>query len=403
MSIYDIIGRNRHNMSRKIQNWAFIAPRMSHDLSEYFAGILDCVKTRPDIFLHYYTFFDTDLSQMTEMDGIISYTLPDVSFQDLLHKAGRPSPPTVVITTCRPNSHSLAYAHIDADGVAERVFALLKRRHCQSYAFCSNHAEHFLGESAALLRAYRRVVFAETGTMPRLFRPISTRNPNLISTEIERFVEWTDKQIKPCGIFVHSDDVARKMLDTCRLKGIRVPEDLRVIGTGNSDIFCERTYPTLSSYAVDHGKTGYSAAVALMHMIEDGWSARRASFEVPLTDVVERGSTLDEHGSARLAQAALEFIRAELNNGRAPTIRDVAFHLNISRRKIEKDFLDTIGHTIHDEIADYRLDLLCKQLSSTTEPVGQLALASGFGTITQANRAFKAKFGMTMTEYRHSR
>jgi len=339
-------------MSRKIQNWAFIAPRMSRDLSEYFAGILDCVKHRPEIFLHSFTYTQADLSQITEMDGIISYTQPDAAFWELFRKAGRPRPPTVVITTCRPKNRSLAYAHIDADGVAGRVFNLLKRRHCRSYAFCSNHTEHFLGESAALLRAYRRVVFAETGTMPRLFRPISTCDPNLIQNEVERFHEWTRKQIKPCGIFVHSDDVARKLLDTCRLKGIRVPGDFRVIGTGDSAVFCERTYPTLSSYAVDHEKTGYSAAVALQHMLEDGWSARRASFEVPLTEVSERASTIDEHGSARLAQEARTFIRAELDRGVAPTIRDVAYHLNVSRRKLEQDFAEIYGRTIHDEIAN---------------------------------------------------
>lgn len=389
-------------MTGKIQNWAFIAPRMSRDLSEYFAGILDCIKTRPDIFLHSYTFGDTDLSPLASMDGIISYTVPPASFWDIFKTSGRPHPPMVAITMCKPTNPSIAYAHIDPDGVAERVFALLYRRHCRSYAFCSNHSAFQINESAALLSAFRRIVYAETGKMPTLFRPISTRDPNLIPSEIERFVIWADKQIKPCGVFVHDDNVARKMLDTCRLKGIRVPEDFRIVGTGNSAVFCERTHPTLSSYAVNHPKTGFAAAAALLHMIEDGWTAQRASFAVSLMDVYERGSTLDERGSARLAQAAIVFIRHELDDGHAPTIRDVAFHLNVSRRKIEKDFVDTIGHTIHDEIAAYRLNLLSKRLRSTSDPVGRLALRVGFGTITQANRAFKMKFGMTMTEYRRS-
>ena len=241
-------------MSRSIQNWAFVAPKMSRDLSEYFEGILDFIKDDPSIFLHAFTFADSDIRTIADMDG-----------------------------------------------VAARVADLLVRRNCRAYAFCSSHAPYFTDESSALLKAYRRQIFARTGQMPRLFRPISTLNVNLIESEVKRFTAWCAKVPKPCGMFVHGDDVARKMLDACRLKGIKVPDELRVVGTGNSPLYCERTFPTLSSYAIDHHKAATEAARTLRRLINEKASPRKASYEIPLSDVTERASSVDARGSARRA------------------------------------------------------------------------------------------------------
>ena len=387
-------------MNGKIQNWAFVAPKMSRDLSEYFEGILDFIKDDPSIFLHAFTFADRNISDLRSMHGIISYTVPPPEVMKVFR--GR-HPPIVAITMCKPTDPTLCYAHIDPNGVAERVVDLLVKRNCNSYAFCSSHAPYFTNESAALLKAFRRQLFARTGRMPKFFRPISTLNINLIGSEVKRFTSWFEQMPKPCGMFVHGDDVARKMLDSCRLKGIKVPDEMRVIGTGNSPMYCERTFPTLSSYAIDHHRAAADAARALQRLIAGELTPQEASYEIPLTDVVERASSVDERGSARLAQEARDFIRRQLQRGHAPAARDIAFHLNVSVRKIENDFSAIHGHTLRDEIAAQRLDLLCKALRSSNEPIKTLVARSGFGDMSQATRTFKAKFGMTMTDYRASR
>ena len=384
-------------MGRKIQNWAFVAPKMSRDLSEYFEGILDFIKDDPSIFLHAFTFADSDIAALRDMDGIISYTIPPSETMRVFRK---PHPPIVAITMCKTTDPKICCAHIDPDGVAERVADLLVKRNCRSYAFCSSHAPFFTDESSALLRAYRRQIFARTGQMPRLFRPISTLNVNLIDSEVKRFTTWCAKVPKPCGMFVHGDDVARKMLDACRLKGIKVPDELRVVGTGNSPMYCERTFPTLSSYAIDHHKAAMEAARTLQRLIDDKLSPRMASYEIPLPDVTERASSVDARGSARLAQEARGFIRKTLQRGSSPTARDIAFHLNVSIRKIENDFSSIYRHTLRDEIAAQRLDLLCQALRTSNEPIKTLITRSGFGDMSQATRAFKAKLGLTMSAYR---
>jgi len=49
-------------MAHKIQNWAFIAPKFSRDLSQYFEGFVDFVKDDPAIFAHAFVYDDPNLS-----------------------------------------------------------------------------------------------------------------------------------------------------------------------------------------------------------------------------------------------------------------------------------------------------------------------------------------------------
>ena len=400
MAFAHFYGKISYDMGRSIQNWAFVAPKMSRDLSEYFEGILDFIKDDPSIFLHAFTFADSDIGTIADMDGVISYTVPPPEVMSVFRKD---RPPIVAITMCKPTDPRICAAHIDPDGVAARVADLLVRRNCRAYAFCSSHAPYFTDESSALLKAYRRQIFARTGQMPRLFRPISTLNVNLIESEVTRFTAWCAKVPKPCGMFVHGDDVARKMLDACRLKGIKVPDELRVVGTGNSPMYCERTFPTLSSYAIDHHRTALEAARTLQRLIAGELSPQDASYEIPLSDVTERASSVDERGSARIAQEARSFILRQLQRGNAPSAGDIAFHLNVSIRKVEKDFSAIHGHSLRDEIGMQRLNLLSKSLRMSNEPIKTLVSRSGFGDMSQATRAFKARFGMTMSAYRASR
>ena len=384
-------------MKRRLQYWAFVAPKMSRDLSEYFEGVLDFVKSDPSIFLSSFTFGDANIAALREMDGVISYTVPP---PEVLKVFRRKRPPIVAITMCRPSAPWICCAHIDPDGVAGRVAGLLAKRNCRSYAFCSSHAPYFAGESAALLAAYRRRILALTGKTPRLFRPVSTLDVNLIESEVERFTAWCAKMPKPCGMFVHGDDVARKMLDTCRLKGIRVPDELRVVGTGNSPMYCERTFPTLSSYAIDHVKAATEAARTLKRLIAGELTPREASYEIPLPEVVERASSIDARGAARVAQEARDFIRRQLKRGSAPTVGDIAFHLNVSTRKLENDFPSVYGHTLREEISEQRLARLRESLLASNEPIKTLVARAGFGDMSRAVRAFKARFGQTMSACR---
>lgn len=390
-------------MKAKLQKWAFMQPQYSRHMSEYYVGILDFLKTHPEIILECFSYNETDTERLSMTDGFITYAIPPKDLMSRVHAHGRGRPPAVAITMRPKVPTNFACAHIDPQKVGLEVASKLVQRHCRSFAFCTSHTPFLHDETASLLKAFRQAVWDLTGEMPKLFKTTITSDVNLIPKEMSRFTKWFSKMPKPCGFFVHGDDVARKVLDTCRLYGIEVPRELRVIGTGNSAMYCERTIPTLSSYGVNHEKVGYAAAKALFSMIHDGVSPQDASFEVAISEVTERASTLDASGNGRLCDQAIRFIHDEIDSSRAPSIADIAHHLNVSRAKIQRDFLDTLGHTLHDELAVYRINKLAALLRASNEPSRLLFPRVGFTSVSQAKRAFRHHFGMTMTEYRRSR
>ena len=53
---------------------------------------------------------------------------------------------------------------------------------------------------------------------------------------------WLQSLPKPCGIFAANDFAADYVLSTCQIMGIRVPDDVAVIGVDNDVTICENAF-----------------------------------------------------------------------------------------------------------------------------------------------------------------
>ena len=383
-----------------LEKWAFIHPGVSRHMSEYHEGILDFIKDHPNIILDSFTHGEKNISRFADINGFITYGIPPEGLVSKVNALNRRQTPAIAITLRDVAPENFALAYMDPFKIADAIVEKLRQRHCRSYGFCSSHTPFLGEETARLLQAYRQTVRRQTGQSVRLFKMVVTTDMRLISDETKRFVEWFKDIPRPCGIFVRGDDLARKMINICRLHDIEVPREIRIISTDNSPLFCDRTVPTLSSYAVNHEWVGFAAARALYGMIHAGTPAEASSFSVPLPGIFERASTQDVNGTGRIVDLVRLRIHEAIDHGYAPTIRDLAHHFNVSRTKIQDDFRQTVGHTIHDEVAIYRLEKLSKMLKASNEPAKLLLTRVGFISVSQAKRAFRARFGMTMTDYR---
>jgi AraC-like DNA-binding protein len=81
--------------------------------------------------------------------------------------------------------------------------------------------------------------------------------------------------------------------------------------------------------------------------------------------------------------------------------QSVAAALGISVRTLQRAFRAP-GAGVAAEIRNARLDRLADALRDEhrTDPIAEIAASSGFGRASQAARAFKARFGTTMRDYR---
>ena len=101
---------------------------------------------------------------------------------------------------------------------------------------------------------------------------------------------WIESLEKPLGLMAVNDARARHVLEACRAIGLRVPEDVAVLGVDNDELMCELTAPPLSSIEHGAGSLGYQAA-ALLDRLMAGKKARRLQTLVEPEGVVTRRST----------------------------------------------------------------------------------------------------------------
>ena len=81
-------------------------------------------------------------------------------------------------------------------------------------------------------------------------------------------------------------------------------------------------------------------------------------------------------------------------------LEDIAAAAYISPRACSRCFQSQLGLTPFAYLMDYRIQQASEMLRSTTLPIGEIALACGFGSSSYFGRVFLEKTGTTPNEYR---
>ncbi|HPA18815.1 MAG TPA: AraC family transcriptional regulator [Verrucomicrobiae bacterium] len=112
-----------------------------------------------------------------------------------------------------------------------------------------------------------------------------------------------------------------------------------------------------------------------------------APFAKPVRDrfVAEAVRFIWSHGQPELAAA------------------EVAAHLPIARRSLERRFQRVLGHTILEEILRCRLERARRLLAETDMPLKAIAFAAGFSCAERMSKVFRRAEGISPAEYRRRR
>jgi LacI family transcriptional regulator len=123
--------------------------------------------------------------------------------------------------------------------------------------------------------------------------------------------QWLRSLPLPVGLLAVHDFSGAVAIETCVRLGLRVPEDVAVIGVGNDLITCEFSAIPLSSVARNCCAVGYRAA-ALLDRLMEGEPPPETDVLVPPEGVVQRRSTemLAVHDPR--VSAAVKYIREHL-------------------------------------------------------------------------------------------
>ena len=202
----------------------------------------------------------------------------------------------------------------------------------------------------------------------------------------------------PCGVLAYNDERAREVIDACNLAGLKIPEQIQVVGMDNDLRICESMRPRLTSIEADFVGGGMRAAELLDSLIRNGRKSMQGDYSYGAFTVVERNTTIDVKGSARLVTAAQKIIREKACSGITP--QDIADALNMSRRLIEMRFREVLDVGVAETIRAEKLKEVCRRLKETNSPIEGISYECGFETPTHLKALFRKTYGTTMRAYR---
>jgi LacI family transcriptional regulator len=219
--------------------------------------------------------------------------------------------------------------------------------------------------------------------------------------EWQRKRKWLAAQMKqarkPLAVFAANDQQALDVLESCESVGIKIPEEVAILGTEAYLLAPDAMRTPLSSVDTNLEILGYRGA-ELLEKLMDGAKPPAEPVRVPAAGVIVRKSTdiltIKHQGVAR----ALRFI---WEHGHEPIcIKDLVGVSAMSRRGLHKAFLEHLGRTPGHELQRVRIERAKKFLAKTDQKVETIALDSGYQSINSFCVAFKRAVGMSAKKFR---
>lgn len=206
----------------------------------------------------------------------------------------------------------------------------------------------------------------------------------------------------PCGIFCKDDLCAVWIIRAAHQIGLRVPQDLAIMGVSDDMVHCMATTPAISSLHYPGRAIGFAAAELLGRMMRGEEIDPQTHIRIAPKNLVVRESS----GSVELADAvvttSLRLIRSIVQK-RAMGVDELCRQLGVSREILRQKFHAVLGKSPKQVIDQMRADVVGEYLLQSNCTVDRTANICGFSSSDDLCRFFKRIMGCTISDWRHQR
>lgn len=202
---------------------------------------------------------------------------------------------------------------------------------------------------------------------------------------------------KPAGVLAYNDEEAARLLGLCLDEGLRVPDEIAILGIGNDAFLCENQIVPLSSVEDDLERNGYEGAL-LLEKLMDGAPPPPEPLVVPCRGVRARRSTDTLAVASPVLRRALQILSARLAN--PPGMAQLAERVGVSRATLDRLFLRELGRPAHAELLRRRLARAKELLRDPAVPVAEVSRRCGFCNPGYFAAAFARAEGATPRRWR---
>jgi LacI family transcriptional regulator len=202
----------------------------------------------------------------------------------------------------------------------------------------------------------------------------------------------------PFAIMAAHDLLGLTVMDACQMAGLKIPEQVAVVGVDNEEIICECANIPLSSVDNNLFLHGYTAAELLGQVIS-GEKSSGASVVIPPRRVIIRSSSdIIATRDSRLS-GILQYLHDQEHNS-SISVKDISSRFGLSRRALTDLFLKAGLQAPGSVIREVRLRQACFLLEESDNTVNEVARQTGFSSARSFCRFFRNKKGCSPAAWR---
>ncbi len=224
-----------------------------------------------------------------------------------------------------------------------------------------------------------------------------------IRDNVSRLVAWAAGLPLHCAVFAANNTMAELTLRAFREVGRHVPKTATIVGA-DASFSDDGSQPEISSVHIDFEYAGYAAAKAIgeaesrngAHKAAPGPSMEPVLFGPMLVD--RERSTAGRGRRTAFIVESMNIIRQEACLGITPA--KLVKRMGVSKSLFNLRFREATGHSALEEINTCRLQSVLDMLVGTGKPIGAISAFCGFGCDYELRKLFRARFGVSMSQYR---
>ncbi len=383
---------------------AFAYNNITHNTQGIMSGITEYIRDKGDWELIVWadsSYESLEFLKERGCQGVFANIQTSMKAQQIL-KLGMP----IIAFSTLQNLLSLPYISADPDQIAQTAYEYFKSKKFNRFAFFGLSEARW---SMERMESFRQRVEQDDSTLytfqssPRPIRGESVPLAKLwIKTILQKgqqpFIDWLRQLPKPIAILVSNDILACHLSTVAAEAGLRIPEEIALLGVDDNQALCTLCTPPLSSIAFNFKTAGYEAAELMDEIICGRKRMQGQWIRIHSTGVRERGSTdmyaLEDEEIIK----ALRYIRSHATQ--PLQVDEIANQLCLSKRTLQMKFQKALGRSIHEEIILAHIDIARTLLIETDLPVETIAIRSGFHYTSNMRRAFLNMTGMLPHKYR---
>ena len=238
----------------------------------------------------------------------------------------------------------------------------------------------------------------EAGGTCHVFQPRPKRESFAIGEyDREKLVAWVKGLPRPVAIMGCSDDCSLQVVEVCRMVGLRVPDDVAVLGVDNDEFLCNLSQPSMSSVDLGSERSGYRAAAWLDEMMS-GATVREQGIYLPPMGVVARRSTdviaIDDLELVDL----IRYVREHACDG--IRVEDAMRRSELCVSTLQRRFKALLGRTPKEEMIRVQFERARQLLLSTDLSINEVSARCGFLEAKRLIALFHSQIGMSPGTFR---